>query len=745
MTRRGGGRSDEAGSGPLARAGLGLVLLLAGACSTMGPGAQEYPTLAEYQGAEVNALKFVAPAPYSADTLATLVQTQTTHCNLFGLGFCFPFTSWGRTEAHLDLNTVREDVGRLELFYRRNGFFGTRVIPDVEDRGGDNEVAVVFNILRGDSIILDSLSIDGVAEVLDTAHLRRAMPLKRGGLFDLDRFILSADTMLAELYSSGYANAQVLRNYTVDTVANVARVSIEGVPGAQVRVDSIVVQGAGHLGRRGTIRQLLFHKGDLLQPTELTESQRNLYSLDLVQFATVSVAPDSMQLDPSNDSTATILVNVAEGPVYVVDAAAGYGTVDCLRARTQWTSRSFLGGARRLVLSGSLSKIGIGAPLDLGLDNSLCPAFRNDAFANKLDYRLAADLTQPYFISPRNRLNGTVFAERTSEPNLFQRQSYGGDFTTTRQLNARDIAAFVVHGEYLRTLASPAVFCFALAICQRETTRGLDAFHWQNSLGATYNRDRTDRPLSPTSGYVARASTEYSPTWMGSRVQFVRGTAEGAAYFSPRKDWVLATRLRVGDFFGTADVVPDSTRSVSDLLPPEQRFYAGGANSVRGYGRNGLGPTSNPGVYVAEGAKPDTTRPGDPLVPTGAVVFVPLGGASIVLANTELRMPSPFLSRLLRLAFFVDVGALGTGSVTAISPGDLRVTPGFGLRFQTPVGPARLDVGYRPYGTYEAPVLAPYTPEGSDEAQLIRLPDQYQPDDNWLSRFQFNFAVGQPF
>lgn len=724
-----------------------LVVPVLAACGARGPGAEAYPELEPFEGAEVVALRFVSHRPFSADSLANVVETSTTRCDLFGLGICIPFTDWGETEEFLELNVLRQDVQRLEQFYRRAGFFGTDVIPDVHERGPD-QVAVEFNILRGDSILVDSLSIEGVAGAVDTAQLRREMPLEEGELFDLDDFVRSGNLLLETMRRNGYARAEVLRNYAVDTIADRARVWLQGIPGSQVRIDSVVVVGGENLGRRGALQQMEFAEGDLLRLSELTQSQRNLFSLDLVQFATVQIAPDSLQLSPGVDSTATVLVTVSQAPVYVVEASAGYGTVDCLRARTSWTSRSFMGGARRLVLSGQVAKIGIADPVDLGLDNFLCDEFENDPFRSAIDYRVAADLTQPYFLTPRNRLNTLLFAEQTSEPSLYQRQAYGSEFTVSHRLNARDFAAFFLNAEYRRTRASDAVFCFAFAICGEQNLSGLEDFRWRNAVGATYTLDRANRPISPTSGWMARLSSMYSPQWLGSDIQFLRLDGEAAWYMSPRPDWVVATHLRLGDHLGSVDVVPDTIGSPGDLLPPEERFYAGGPTTVRGYGRNMLGADENPGVWVAEGV--DTTATGAIAVDSagnirlkGEEVFVPLGGSALAIANAELRMPSPFLSDYLRFATFVDVGAISTGTLADISFADLRFTPGVGVRIETPVGPARLDISVRPHALYTAPLLVP---DPGNPRQLVRLSSSYRPpEEGWFRRLQFHLAVGQPF
>ena len=71
------------------------------------------------------------------------------------------------------------------------------------------------------------------------------------------------------------------------------------------------------------------------------------------------------------------------------DAALGFGTVECGRAEAQYINRSFFGGARRLALTGSASKIGLGGATSVGFGESLCRAFAQDSFENSLDYRFA--------------------------------------------------------------------------------------------------------------------------------------------------------------------------------------------------------------------------------------------------------------------------------------------------------------------------------------------------------------------
>ncbi len=681
------------------------------------------PALAPFTGDRVVQVRFAGGDPFSADTLIQLIETTPASCTFLGLSICIPFLQRESPKSRLNLAVLERDVMQLQTFYRQSGFFGARVIPVVRPAADTQDVIVSFVISPGAPVYLESLEIEGVAGILRPG-IRERIPSRVGDLFDLGDFTASADTIRRELLALGHAYAVVLRNYGVDTVTHSAMARLVAIPGSRVVVDSIIVEGVPNLGRAAALRQLAFRRGDLLLSEKLLESQRNLYDLDIVQFATVAMAPDSLQVTPLDSSSATVLVRITEAPVHVVEAAAGYGTVDCFRAETRWTSRSFGGGARRLTLTGALSKIGLGDPLDFGFANSICQAFEQDTFENKLDYRFTGELVQPWFLSPRNHLTLIGYAERISEPRVYQVEAQGGRFTVNRRLGRYDLLTALIDVEHARTTASQALFCATFLICLPADIDSLSQFRWLNTLGANWARDRTDNVLDPTRGYVARAGLGWAPAALGSQVTFLRGVSEGAAYAAFGSRSVLALHLRLGSFFGTASLAPGN-----EFIPPEERFFAGGANTVRGYNRNELGP----GIYVGSGpALTDTTT----------VIFSPTGGTALIVANIEFRFPAPVARDILSMVIFTDAGAVTSDAPVGGSFNKLRITPGFGFRLRTPVGPVRADIGYNPYLPFTAPLFLPDTVTGG----LIRVLDSFTPGPpTFLGRFRVHLAVGQPF
>jgi outer membrane protein assembly factor BamA len=730
--------------------GILALLLLTTACATRSRMAELYPDVVEHAGAEIKSVRFVGGEPFGVDTLQAMIETKATHCTLLGFPICLPLGGFGREKHTVDPSAVVRDAGRLTVFFRREGYFGTRVTPRIEPLGeNDEEVEVSFIVRRGDPITLDTLRVEGLAGVLDSAALVRRLPLQPGEMFDLDDFGLSADQVLRELQNRGHAYASVLRNYDADTLTDRASATITAIPGPVVRVDSIIVTGADELGRRATLRQIGFRTGDVLRLPRLADAQRNLYSLELVQIASVSIAPDSQQVTPNDSTTATMLVAIAEADEHQAEAALGFGSVECFRMDTDYVDRSFTGGGRRLALDASLSKIGVGGRTKTGLGGNVCGASEADPVAidtigSALDYQLSGEFTLPYFLSARNQLTTNIYAERASQAN-FSRQAVGARLSMTRRLAPRTSLISSVDIEKGRTIAEPVLFCSAFLICTPADLEHMTQPRFRNTVALNFVQDRTDHPLDATRGHVLRTGVAWAAPFLSSDVTFMRWTAEGAVYRVVRPSWVLAGSIRLGNFFQTASLNPG--RAEDDFLPPEERFYAGGANSVRGFERNRLGP----GVYFARWSVTDSTGlvlPAKRIIEDedttfeacdDCVDFVPTGGTSVAVVNAELRFPSPMFRRQLRLAAFVDAGSVGTGNLW--DAGGWRITPGVGLRIITPVGPARVDMAYNPYNPIRGLLYVV-----NDQGQIVEARDDFTvPPAGFWAKMKFHVAIGQAF
>lgn len=724
-------------TGPLARRArrlwlLALALTAPGLAACVQPGgaaAGPYPAFAEYEDREVRRVEFIGDLQLPQDSLESVIVTRATRCWLVFLPVCLPFTNVGRDRYELDLDELSRDVVRLQLYYRDHGYYGTRIAPSV-DPLNEEDVAVRFAIAPGDRVVLTDLAVEGAEEVLDSATIDRIVSLEVGAPFRRIGFLRSADTIRTELQARGYAYADVLRNYSLDTIADIAQAQFIAIPGPLVTVDTVLFAGVDRLGERTLRRQMTVSEGELLRVPQLAQSQRNLYALRMVSFASLEIAPDSLQLD-EDPNTASVLGRIVEAPEYVVDAAVGIGTVDCVRTEARWLDRNFLGGGRSLEVSGLLSRIGVGAPLAWGLENSLCSGADRQPLGTRTDilgylnYRLAADFEQPRLLNTRTELGVGVHAERLTELNAYMRESVGGQVAISRDIGRNKLLNAAISVEHGRTLANPVVFCVGFDICSTADFDELESYRWSNVLSATAIWDRTRTDLLATRGFTARGSVDWASALLLSDNEYLRLLGEGSVYHPLRPGWVLAGNLRLGSFLqGRLSADADG------FIPPERRFYAGGPASVRGFRRNALGPTA----YIWTEREDGT----EPRIEASAV-----GGTQMVVASTELRMPSPVYSDFFRLAAFVDAGQVWAPGSDVYGIADLRVTPGVGLRVTTPVGPIRLDVAYNPYPHPVGPLYF-VDPISGD---LIPIEEGYRPPENrsiW-QRLEFSFAVGQAF
>lgn len=162
--------------------------------------------------------------------------------------------------------------------------------------------------------------------------------------------------------------------------------------------------------------------------------------------------------------------------------------------------------------------------------------------------------------------------------------------------------------------------------------------------------DRRDDPLNSRTGTFTSLSFEQASTWLGSDVSNRKVLAQQYAFF-PVGGIVLASRVQAGKKFGTDDLLPND------------RFRAGGATTVRGYGEDGLGPRD--------------------------FVGLPAGGEMLLVLNQEARFP---IYRFVHGVGFVDAGSVA-GKDETLGWHSLKFGYGVGVRFVTPVGLLRVDFG----------------------------------------------------
>jgi outer membrane protein assembly factor BamA len=663
---------------------------------------------------EVGWLRFRGNVSFDADELGNAIVTTPS--------------SWARrafrfigTRRCLDADEFARDRVRLEIFYRKHGYRQATVDTLVRAlRPG--VVGVAFTVHEGLPVVIDSLTVDGYNTVRaarsDTSHLpiRPRLPghrVARNNVFDQYAIDATRDLLVRRLQASGYPFAQVLTNSDVNTAKRSAWVGFSAVPGPYARIRSVNIESRSARGARAAVPDAVarhlsgLESGAAYSLTDLQRAQRNLFETGAYRRVTYDVTPDSLHKSAPDTALVDITLRMQEDYMHNARVGAGWGTLDCFRVQGQYTDRNFLDGARDFELSARVSKIGIGDPFT-GLKDSFCAPARNDIYADSLNYNISATLRQAELFGARLYPQLSIYSERRSEFDAYVRSTpIGATASLTRNLGWLVTVAPQYTLQYGRTSASPALLCALFNLCQENDQARVQREGVLSQLGLTVTRDGRDDPVLPHHGTFVSASITHSGPELGSlsEFQFTKISGEARWYSEiGHTGAVIGARILAGRIFGTS-TQPNGTSNGISFVPLDERLYAGGPTTVRGFPQNQLGPA----VYLTEFIDSTCTATGtthcaNPRyshIITGRPVFiVPTGGNTSIVGNVELRLKSPLLPQYVGWTLFVDAGRV-TPPTTGQAQLDqsfrqLAWTPGVGVQAFTPIGPVRLDVGYNP-------------------------------------------------
>jgi outer membrane protein insertion porin family len=736
----------------------GAVLL---ACLAVPP----RPLSAQVNDPEVTSLRFVGNEAISDRELEQAIYTRESQCRSFVF---YPLCLFGANFVQdpylLSRRILTVDAGRIRILYARRGFRNATVdttlaYPSAPD---SSRVDLTFTITENDPVLIRSLEYTGLDD-FEGPNVLEGLQARVGGRLDGVALAADRDSIVTRLWNLGYAHADVFREIFVPSDRPLeAQVTVDVYTGPRARIGPVDVVGNELLDRQVIDRMLPFREGNTYNKAQIIEAQRNLYNLELVRFAKIDE-----QLDGAPD-TIPLTVTVAEGDLHRVRWAAGLSTADCLNGEARWTNRSFYGGARRVQVRGRLSNV-LAHRFNR---SSLCGQSGTGDFAN-LNWQLAVDFTQPWILGSRNALSTSFFYERQSLPDVFIRKAVGATMSLTRNLGRGGFLSLSVRPQVASLEAADIYFCASFVVCTPQDIRILEESNWLSPVALTFTKDRTNQLLDPTRGYRGVVEFEYAADWTGSDFGYDRWQGEISLYRTVG-DVVVSTRLMGGRIAPRQFQGLESDETGLEIVHPERRFYSGGSTTVRGYAENQLGPRVLT-VGVDEILGPEGEGPCAPeevmdescdLQAAGfdqdRFLPRPTGGNVMAVANTEVRFR--LLSSLLQGAAFIDVGRVWEDA-DQFAFDELRVTPGFGVRYFSPIGPIRLDLGYRLGGGEQLRVVTTQIESSdlgdtgvgtlrvgqetfvrTDELAVLRPTYLYDDVDAWsLRRFQLHLSIGQAY
>jgi outer membrane protein insertion porin family/translocation and assembly module TamA len=567
---------------------------------------------------------------------------------------------WGTTR-YFNRAQFDEDLKRVPAFYADRGFPNARVTSfDVKLNAAQNAVDATIVVEEGEPIIVSSVTLSGF-DVIPERHLNS---LKRNLPIKIGKprdrqVVLSAREMALN----------ELRDHGYP-YATVRVDEVDASAGAGTKATLTLVAVPGTLARFGpTEIQGNERVGDNTIRRSLTLRPGRIYERRLVQETQRRlygmslfqfVNVEPLDLDQQPPEV-PMRVTVAEGPKNRVNFSVGYGTEEQARVEAEYHRLNFLGAARS-----------IGAHVRW----------------SSLDRGAQFDFNQPYLFNPRASLSWTGQDWLTFTP-AYQSNVIGTTVTTTYQVDRLTSFAFSVTAEHDKStiadsvLADPTLRNDLIALGFNPDTNAQSGT--LNALKLEARHATTDNLLDSRRGYILSASVEQAGRILPGGFKYTGVSGEARHFLPISNDLIWANRVQVANLAPP----PDDPGGV----PFSKKYFLGGATTIRGWGRFEVSPLSPSGL--------------------------PIGGNSLFLFSSELREHIA--------GSWGAVAFLDTGNVWAESWGirlnNLRYAVGTGLRYQTPIGPIRLDWGY----------------------QLNPIPGLVVNGQPQTRRWRIHFSIGQAF
>ena len=581
---------------------------------------------------------------------------------------------WRQPGMLLNENEVRRDVIRIKRFYQRRGFDDVIVNYRIETLSKEWRKSVVFEITENTPIRVKNVDFEISTTSEDRAlitndedfrEIRNNLPYRKGQRYETVNKSEIEGKLIGRLRNLGYPYANSQVKAQIDSVSKTANVTLATNPGPRARFDSVLVEGEENLAAKYIVRETGIQKNEVFSENKLREAQREVFSHHMLRFALINI-PEQPQ-----DSTINVQVRVKETPLRTVQLQFGIGNLT--RIDNGWADfyKLFRGEAswthRNVRNRGE--------------------RFTITGNASAIEQRLGINYLFPYVYNTKTSVILSPFFEHKLEPSY---EIVRGGMTNS----------FVY--QYSSNLTGTISYEFSL---NNEITRNsqeslpdsIQAYNVSSfNLNAFYARSLqrgkkgwSFQPFWELSGLFGEATYSFQEIGMDTR-----------KFTSLTDNIVFAKRINLAGIY----------YAKQDSLPSDIRIYSGGTNSVRGWNRQELGPK-----------RPIINQQGE------FEEFVPIGGRGMFSFNTEIRFQLNQLIKGFGVATFLDGGQVWRNF------GDIGTTPiqfgvGGGLRYQSPIGPIRIDLAYKINPTDE-------------DLQIYQGQDYGSAWDRW----GLHFSIGQAF
>ena len=580
-------------------------------------------------------VEFIGNEHVEDKDLAAAVQSQKTSALPFTPGF------------RLDADIAAKDMERIERYYRARGFYAAEVRSWRLARSHKKRASLGFVIDEGPRTRVRQLVIAGIEDLPegDRKFVTRGLPLEIGDLVSEFEYDETKRLIRDRLRQRGYAHAEVAGEVRVYPDRTAAEVTFATAPGEKYRFGKISVVGNEAVSRKPILWAASeMQAGDRYDETAVDEAQSDVYDLGVFRAVSVEIQDPV----PGTDKL-PVLIRVRESPLQAFETGVGGGADEAsqrVRARVTWRHRNLFGG---------LDMVETTARGGWAVVPGIVHPFHDGPI-----WGAEASFRRPNFI----RRNHVLGARASYDHDL--EAAY--DVDTARAVAGvdRDVGWYGVGAAYGLELYKLTNFRVAPPSLDEKKRARPDRCPEPCTISFVEPRawiDRRDDVVDPRHGWHASVRLEKGGgEVLGGTHEYLKASPEIRAYLTPR---IGAERLTIAARSRFGWLLPQSGTS-----PVVRRFFAGGPDSNRGYSVRRLSP-----MVVADNGG-----------------TVPIGGDYLVEGSLETRF---HVTGNFSGAAFVDAGQVGFDRTDTFRPSNYAWAVGPGIRYRTPIGPVRFDVGYR--------------------------------------------------
>jgi outer membrane protein insertion porin family len=609
----------------------------------------------------------------------------------------------------------RRDEQSIANLYSSNGFRDVKVTSEVtrDVRGQPGNIGVTVHIDEGSQWVVDDLAIHGLTQFkpADLPNLASSA----GQPFSDVNIANDREALLTFYYTRGFPKVAFNASWRTVKPGHVS-VVYDITEGDREYVRDVLTSGI-RITRPSMVDRLITLKpGDPLSPTAQTNIQKSLY--DLGVFANIDTAVENPDGDTDHKY---VLYHFDEANRYTM--SIGFGAQLAQFGTPNSTTLAAPGGTTGFSPEGSVTVSRLNF-LGLGHTVSLQGVY------SSIEKRASLTYLQPRFLDVEGQtLTYTLLYDDTLDVRTFAARREEASVQLSKRFSKGFTGAF--QASFRQDNVSDIVIPVLLVSQFLQSVR-------LGMLSANFVQDRRDNPANPRHGMYNTASFDLSGRFFGSQRSFGRAILRNATYYPLGKNWVLARQTQFGVIVPFS---PPAGIDAQESVPLPERFYAGGADSLRAFPFNQAGPRDIGAPLVPGGPSSE---------PTG----FPLGGNALLINNIELRFP--FIGQNIQGVLFHDMGNVYS-SLSDISfrfhQNNLQDfnymvhDVGFGIRYRTPVGPVRVDLAY----SINPPSYVGFS---GTPAQILncnpnkppsQLPGYCASTPQNISHFQFSFSIGQTF